>query len=109
MESTLPRPDFGIMADVLLPLPNTWNDFVRLCLSIDALTEQMAALRRETRQEFKTTQLDMAAFQEVFRAGMNALTGDIQRGFAEMGTEIQVSKPVHDGEVLHEGVPLRPV
>ncbi|KAG6172459.1 hypothetical protein E4U51_007340 [Claviceps purpurea] len=119
MESTLPRPDFGIMADCIVTaaehlerfcstLPVV-EDINRLVRSIDALTEQMAALRRETRQEFKTTQLDMAAFQEEFRAGVNALTGDIQRGFAEMGTEIQVSRPVLDGEVLHEGVPLRPV
>ncbi|KAG6117427.1 hypothetical protein E4U14_007828 [Claviceps sp. LM454 group G7] len=120
MESTLrslPQPDFGIIGkcvrgivEFIIQFSETVvEDIDRLVRSIDALTEQMAALRQETRQEFETTQLNMAAFQEEFRAGLNALKGDTQRRFAEMGTEIQVSS-VHDGDVLHEGVslPFRP-
>ncbi|KAG5955128.1 hypothetical protein E4U57_003693 [Claviceps arundinis] len=116
MESTLrslPQPDFGIIAKGVRGIVECFiqisekfvEDIDRLVRSVDALTEQMAALRQETRQEFETTQLNMAAFQEEFRAGLNALKGDTQRGFAEMGTEIQVSS-VHDGDVLHEGAPL---
>ncbi|KAG6068005.1 hypothetical protein E4U32_002165 [Claviceps aff. humidiphila group G2b] len=122
MESTLrslPQPDFGIIGKCVRGIVECFiqisekvvEDIDRLVRSVDALTEQMAALRRETRQEFETTQLNMAAFQDEFRAGLNALKGDTQRGFAEMGTEIQVSNPnfsrsVHDGDVLHEGAPL---
>ncbi|KAG5989493.1 hypothetical protein E4U52_005532 [Claviceps spartinae] len=113
MERTLPQPDLGMMYKKFDSMGEFFvnfsfafiEDMKRLVGSIDALTEQMAALRQETRQEFETTQLNMAAFQEELRT----LTGDIQRGFAEMGTEIQVSS-VHDGDVLHEGVslPFRP-